>query len=1464
MTTNKKLLFILSLLLWVGLMLPNSLQATHLAGGDATYKYYKGNQFIVRFSIYRDCSSGTSAMPDTIHYYIFSASTNKYYSGAKLFRYGYPAAAPKVYPHAINCAPPSGVCIQEGLFYDTITLGTDTVGYHISFGLGNRNKAILNLDLTTMGTPQAMIWYCFVPPVKYKNSSVQFLSTPLPAMCPKVTNIFSQDAYDPDNDSLVFTSDTPWSSKNAGFGQPIPTPPPYLNCVYNSGYSYKTPLGGSATFSVDSSTGLMTAKPSGGGVYVIAISIKEYRYDPVYGKSVYMGEVRRDYEFFVATSCPVSGYGMPIYITDGLGYNRKVDPDSTICFTVKGYSKSPSDSVYLWATGHIFKGAPNAKMPYATCPNDTVQPKDTAVTQFCWTPSCDQVTYTTPYVVTFYLSDNSCNVANIQYKISVTPRPLHKGPDLRCLDIVSTSSIKLTYKPISVTTFKQYYIYRRKGQKGTYAIIDSVSTMSSTGYTDNSVTNTATDTYYYYIRSENTCDFQGLPSDTLTSITLSTKLLGDKAVRFSWPKHRYYGSFYYRIYQDAGSGSKLVDSTKNTYYYVASCSKTFNFKVTVFDGKGNCTSNSNSSGTVTLKDVTPPNLNGIINTTTINYGQINLSFKASDSGDIRIYQIYRQPGASSYSLYDSVKPVKGKLTYMYNDTKSVSAKAFQYHYKIRAIDTCGNISSYTAVHAPSLLSGTTGNLVCNLTWTKYSGYSYDTVEVQRLNSGIWTTIKSTNLTDTTFSDTNVTCNVTYNYRIVHREAGGNGQYTYSDSIPLQPFDTISPMQVNILSATVKDKSNIIVSFNKVTDKDVKKYSIYLSTNGKAPKLYNTIIPTGTSPYSTTITGLKTQDSTYSIQIRAVDSCKPNTSPTTETHKVVLLTGTAGPLLSDLKWSTYKGFTVKNYVVQKRVGTSWTTLTTLTATDSAYKETGLQCGVPFYYRIQINENGGASQVSYSDSVSVIPYDTVTPPKVKTYYASVISPTSIEFAFDKVSGAPRVKFLEVQCSTNGGAYKVVGTIANTFVGTYKFKLTGLKTADSTYYFRVVSLDSCGGAKSKQFDTHRPVLLKGFAKNQSNQLNWTKYKDYTVKNYIIQRKTTGAWANLISLPNTDTTYSDTPLACYIKYHYRIIATENGGNLSQSISDSINLTPFDTIRPDAPVIKYVTMSNDSTVYIAWNKTKAPDVKKYNVYRKPMSSGAFTKIATVNIDSFYSDKQASKVTESYCYKVEAVDSCSGNISPQSSQHCTEYLTSFVHGCKQQISLHWNLYSYWSPGVLKYKIFRKTNSGAEVHIATVASTLDSFVDATSIDFRNIHHYRIAALNKTDSTTTSFSQISTNRANGPQTPWIYKASKISTSATTGQIVIKWQKQNYPTRYIKTHTLYFRKVGTAAFSVLSANMPITTDSFIHSGLNTASANYEYKMIATDSCGIVSDTSPVHRTMEFTMTVGQLTHRLYWTPY
>ena len=148
----------------------------------------------------------------------------------------------------------------------------------------------------------------------------------------------------------------------------------------------------------------------------------------------------------------------------------------------------------------------------------------------------------------------------------------------------------------------------------------------------------------------------------------------------------------------------------------------------------------------------------------------------------------------------------------------------------------------------------------------------------------------------------------------------------------------------------------------------------------------------------------------------------------------------------------------------------------------------------------------------------------------------------------------------------------------------------------------------------------------------------------------KSTG-WADTYTGVLASTTAFTAPGSCNDTFYFRIKALENGGTNAIVYSDSIAIVPFDTIRPAKPAITFVTVLSNKSVQVNWTKSVSNDVKNYNVYRNGI------KIASLGNLTTYTDTGIN-TSKSYCYAVEAQDSCAGNLSglsPLALHCCIEY-----------------------------------------------------------------------------------------------------------------------------------------------------------------------------------------------------------------
>ena len=67
-----------------------------------------------------------------------------------------------------------------------------------------------------------------------------------------------------------------------------------------------------------------------------------------------------------------------------------------------------------------------------------------------------------------------------------------------------------------------------------------------------------------------------------------------------------------------------------------------------------------------------------------------------------------------------------------------------------------------------------------------------------------------------------------------------------------------------------------------------------------------------------------------------------------------------------------------------------------------------------------------------------------------------------------------------------------------------------------------------------------------------------------------------------------------CNVTQSYKVSAYDSVAQYL-SYSDTVQLTPYDTVKPPAPVIDYATVLNTNQIELFWNRS-VPKVKQYEL----------------------------------------------------------------------------------------------------------------------------------------------------------------------------------------------------------------------------------------------------------------------------
>ncbi|MGI4862928.1 MAG: gliding motility-associated C-terminal domain-containing protein [Janthinobacterium lividum] len=302
------------LLLALGLARPA--QATHLLGGEMTYRYLNANgpataplRYEITVTVYNNCNNQATKGYANVAFYdqgsgsqVVLTSTNFPTTGANgEMSIPQTSISGCQLPYVPLGCTISGVSqpFQLQKFVGVVSLPATTQGYYAVWTDRARNTDITNL--LNPGS-QAMTLYATLAPPSIPNSSPVFSDVAVAVICTSDTTYLLNNAVDPDGDRLTYSFGQPYGIS------PLPTyflpPPTQLTYKAGAGYSATTPLGtgGSSYAAINPATGI--AKYIGsvvGGKYTVAVDVNEYR--TIGGQQLLIGTTRRDLQLVVA-NCP--------------------------------------------------------------------------------------------------------------------------------------------------------------------------------------------------------------------------------------------------------------------------------------------------------------------------------------------------------------------------------------------------------------------------------------------------------------------------------------------------------------------------------------------------------------------------------------------------------------------------------------------------------------------------------------------------------------------------------------------------------------------------------------------------------------------------------------------------------------------------------------------------------------------------------------------------------------------------------------------------------------------------------------------------------------------------------------------------------------------------------------------------------------------------------------------------------
>ncbi len=316
MINVKSILRIGFLLCSIFLLSHPELKATHIVGGDMTYRCLGNNVYEIKLIMRRDCFQGASnaQFDDPASIGLFDGTTHNlitdiigYPDGQLLIPFN-SSDTLNEFVHS-DCGVITGdVCVHTTMYIKTIFLPYRVTGYTFAYQRCCRNVTLDNI-VSPLNTGMTIVAELSGIAQLAANSSPQFGDYPPVYECVNKEIFFDHHATDEENDSLVYSLCTPYAGGTILHPKPQPPPePPYDLVVWKPPYNLGNLLGGDP-LTIDPKTGIITGKPNSVGQFVVGICVTAYKR----GTNFITGVTRRDFQFNIrlCRDVPVANFSAP-------------------------------------------------------------------------------------------------------------------------------------------------------------------------------------------------------------------------------------------------------------------------------------------------------------------------------------------------------------------------------------------------------------------------------------------------------------------------------------------------------------------------------------------------------------------------------------------------------------------------------------------------------------------------------------------------------------------------------------------------------------------------------------------------------------------------------------------------------------------------------------------------------------------------------------------------------------------------------------------------------------------------------------------------------------------------------------------------------------------------------------------------------------------------------------------------
>lgn len=305
----------------------------------------------------------------------------------------------------------------------------------------------------------------------------------------------------------------------------------------------------------------------------------------------------------------------------------------------------------------------------------------------------------------------------------------------------------------------------------------------------------------------------------------------------------------------------------------------------------------------------------------------------------------------------------------------------------------------------------------------------------------------------------------------------------------------------------------------------------------------------------------------------------------------------------------------------------------------------------------------------------------------------------------------------------------------------------------------------------------------------------------------------------------------ATLVNWYYKIVAVHNCPGIVNDTSIA-----FAEEVLDIPPINYVTVLDDGTIEVNWQKNTSSQTDGYNIYYF-LGGGLSNLIDSVLgiSDTTYIDNLANPDSSSFVYSVASFDFCKNLSLINPNAHRTIFLSQSEIPCTGTLQLSWNLYINWPTGV-RYLVEQQIDNDAPEIIDTLPDNSTGFNINTNSLIGNTACFRIIALHPNNTFVSASNKICLP-INFIRTVGFTHFRTLTVNANSGVDMSWWADStadlsqfNYQKgENINVLTNFDSTLLTPPFSLLHQ--------FIDNTAQTNQNPIYYQVITTDACGQIS---------------------------